>query len=156
MLSATITLVQLLAISLISLVAGSTFGIWQGYDPHSYSPATFVEVHQGAVRGLNILLPAIAMAGLALTAALAIISRNRPVVLGLYVIAIAGFIVGGVITRFVNQPINAQVMTWTTEALPSDWAGIRDIWWQWHIVRTIVSILTELVLILAILSHRNA
>ena len=155
MLSVGITLVQLLAISLISLIAGGTFAIWQGYDPHAYSPATFVEVHQSAVRGLNVLLPAIAMAGLALTAALAIISRNRPVVSGLYVIAIAGFVVGGVITRFANQPINAQVMTWTADAMPSDWTAIRDTWWHWHIVRTIVSILTELTLILAVFSHRN-
>ena len=42
---------------LISLVAGSMFGIWRGYDPALYAPATFVEVHQGAVRGLNTLLP---------------------------------------------------------------------------------------------------
>ncbi len=156
MLSAVTTLVQILAILLISLVAGSTFGIWQGYNPHSYSPATFVEVHQGAVRGLNVLLPAIAMAGLALTVVLAFTSRGRPATLSLYVIAIAGFIAGGMITRFANQPINAQVMTWTTDALPSDWTALRDTWWHWHVVRTVVSILTELALIAAIFSQRSA
>jgi hypothetical protein len=156
MLSVVTTLVQILAISLISLVAGSTFGIWQGYNPHGFSPATFVEVHQGAVRGLNVLLPGIAMAGLVLTVVLAFMSRERPVALSLYVIAIAGFIAGGVITRFANQPINAQVMTWTTDALPPDWTAIRDTWWHWHVVRMVVSVLTEVALIAAVFSQRSA
>jgi hypothetical protein len=156
MLSALTTFAQILAISLISLVAGSTFGIWQGYDPHAYSPATFVEVHQGAVRGLNVLLPAIAMASLALTVVLAIISRGRPAVLALYAIAIAGIVAGGLITRVINQPINAQVMAWSPDALPSDWTALRDTWWNWHIIRTAVSVLTEIILIAAVFSDRHA
>lgn len=156
MLPAATTFVQIVAICLVSLVAGSTFGIWQGYNPHAYSPATFVEVHQGAVRGLNVLLPAIALAGLALTAVLAFASRGRIAVFSLYMIAIAGFIVGGVITRFINQPINAQIMTWTPDALPADWTAIRDDWWNWHVIRTFVTVLTEIVLIVAVFSDRRA
>lgn len=156
MLPAATAFFQIAAICLISLVAGSTFGIWQGYNPHLYSPATFVEVHQGAVRGLNALLPGIALAALVLTAVLAVMSRARMAVFSLYLIAIAGCVIGGVITRFINQPINAQVMTWTPDTLPADWVAIRNTWWNWHVIRTGVTVLTEIVLIAAVFSDRRA
>src|SRR5687768_5208033 len=107
------TAAQVLALLLVGLVAGSMFGIWRGYDIAAYSPATFVEVHQGAVRGLNTLLPAMAAVGLSLAMLLAVLGRNRPAVLGLYLATALAIIVGGVITRFLNQPINDQIMGWT-------------------------------------------
>ena len=38
-------------------------------------------------------------------------------------------------TRFLNQPINRIVMTWSTDAPPINWPGLRDEWWRWHLVR---------------------
>ncbi len=84
------TLVQFAAIILISMVAGSTFGIWRGYNPTPFSQMTYLEVHQGAVRGLNVLLPAMGAATLILVAALAFMSRDRTPVLAMYLVAIAG------------------------------------------------------------------
>src|SRR5690606_22075800 len=45
----------------VSLLVGAMFGVWRGYDPAMFSPATFVEVQQGAIRGLNDLLPFIGL-----------------------------------------------------------------------------------------------
>ena len=45
----------------------------------------------------------------------------------------------GLITRFLNQPINAIVMTWSAAAPPSDWTGLRDQWWYWHVVRLVAA-----------------
>jgi hypothetical protein len=148
------TLLQGLALVLISLVLGTVFGIWRGYDPSAYSPATFIEVHQGAVRGLNTLIPALGLATLVAIVVLAIVARDRPAVLGVYVAAIIAIAVGGLVTRFGNQPINEQVMGWTASSLPTDWAAIRDRWWSFHLIRLAASFVGELLLIGAIFADR--
>lgn len=155
MLSGLSTAMQVVALLLVSLIAGSMFGIWRGYDIATYAPATFVEVHQGAVRGLNTLLPAMAIAALVLVVVLAVLARSRPTVLWLYVAAALCIVVGGVITRFINQPINDQVMGWTAAALPADWASVRDSWWTWHLGRLAATVAAELLLIAAIFVDRS-
>jgi hypothetical protein len=147
---------QVLALLLISLVAGSVFGIWRGYDLSAYTPSAFLEVHQGAVRGLNTLLPAMGAAALVLTVLLAILSRTRPTVLWLYVGAAVLVAIAGAITRFANQPINEQVMTWTATTMPENWTALRDSWWGWHVMRLAVTVAAELVLIAAIFADRDA
>lgn len=152
--SLSLALLQTVAILLLALVAGATFGIWRGYNPAGWTPHAFVEVHQTAVRGLNALLPGIAMASLALTVLLALRSPERGAVFGAYLLAIALTIAGGLVTRLANQPINAQVMTWSAAAPAADWAQLRDTWWFWHVVRTLVSMAALATLILAVLGDR--
>ena len=147
---------QLTAILLISLVMGTVFGVWRGYNPAVLSASTFVEMQQGAIRGLNLLLPALGLACLLATAALAALSRNRPAVLGLYLTALAAIAIAGLVTRFGNQPINAQIMHWSAAALPNDWANIRDKWWTLHLVRLCASFAGEVLLIAAIFADRAA
>lgn len=154
--AALLTACQALALLLVGLVAGSMFGIWRGYDITAYAPATFVEVHQGAVRGLNILLPAMAGAALALVVLLAVLGRNRPVVLWLYLAAALAIFAGGVITRFLNQPINDQIMAWSPTAIPVDWTALRDSWWSWHLVRLAATLVAEVLLISAVFADRES
>ena len=149
------TTAQALALLLVGLPAGSMFGIWRGYDTTTYAPATFVEVHQGAVRGLNFLLPAMAAAALALVVLLAVLGRNRPGVLGLYLAAALTIIAGGIITRFFNQPINDQIMVWTPASIPADWTTLRDSWWTWHLLRLAATLGAELLLIAAVFADRD-
>jgi uncharacterized membrane protein len=150
------TLAQVGALVLLGLVVGSMFGIWRGYDITTYAPATFVEVHQGAVRGLNALLPALAAASLVLVLILGVMARQRPAVLGLYVATAVAIIAGGVITRLLNQPINDQVMAWTAASIPADWTELRDRWWTWHQARLAVTLGAQLLLIAAIFADRDA
>lgn len=149
-----VALLQLMAGLLFSMVAGSVFGIWRGYNPTAYSGSTFVEMHQGAVNGLNILLPGLAFASIALVCALAWLARGNRVAVRLYLCALALMIVGGIVTRGFNQPINAQVMTWTGATLPAAWQAIRDDWWWWHVVRTGASVTAMAVLLAAIIADR--
>jgi hypothetical protein len=150
------TLAQAGALVLLGLVVGSMFGIWRGYDITTYSPTTFIDVHQGAVRGLNTLLPALAAASLVLVLILGVMARNRPAVLGLYIAAALAIIAGGIITRLLNQPINDQVMTWTAANFPADWSSLRDRWWTWHQARLAVTLGAQLLLIAAIFADRDA
>ncbi len=149
------TLAQVGALMLLGLVVGSMFGIWRGYDITTYSPATFIDVHQGAVRGLNTLLPALAAAALVLVLILAAMARNRPAVLGLYVATALAIIAGGVITRLLNQPINDEVMAWTVANIPADWSGLRDRWWTWHQARLAVTLGAQFLLIAAVFADRD-
>ena len=156
MLGALTTAIQALAILTGGLVAGSMFGIWRGYELAGYTPATFLEVHQGAVRGLNTLLPAMAGACIVLTVLLAILARSRPAALWLYLGAALLVIVGGAITRLANQPINEQVMAWTAASLPENWMALRDSWWTWHLARLAAGMAAQLLLIVAIFADRDA
>jgi hypothetical protein len=148
------TVLQVLSLLLISLLAGSMFGIWRGYDPATFTPATFVEVHQGAVRGLNVLLPAMGLVCMLTVVALAWLGRGTSQSLRLYIAAAVAMVAAALITRFGNQPINAVVMTWG--AVPPDgWQMIRDTWWNWHLARLAAGIAGELLLIAAIFTHRG-
>jgi len=139
---------QFVDIMIIALLAGSVFGIWRGYDPAAYSPATFLEVHQGAVRGLNVLLPAMGAVAIVLTAALAWNTTGKALPFRLYVVAMAAMVTAALVTRFGNQPINATVMTWTVGDIPNGWETLRDTWWRWHLVR-VAAIITALAVLLA-------
>lgn len=150
------TLGQGLGLALIGLIAGSVFGIEFGYDFTRYSPGTYLEVHQAAVRGLNDLLPVMGLVSLVIIVGLAVSARRRPLALGLYAAAAIGVAVAGLVTRLLNQPINAEVMTWSADAMPADWAAVRQGWWYWHTVRCIVSVAAFLLLIAGILADRRA
>jgi Domain of unknown function (DUF1772) len=151
-----ITLLQGLALVLVSLVLGTVFGIWRGYDPATYSAATFIEVQQGAVRGLNVLIPALGLATLVVAAILAVTARGETPAFWLYLAAIVALAIGGLVTRFGNQPINDQVMAWSAANIPADWTAIRDRWWSFHLLRLAASSVGELLLISAIFAQRGA
>jgi len=153
---ARLSLVQFLAALVLALVAGSVFGIWRGYNPSDFQPATFVEMHQGAVRGLNVLLPALGFASIALTVILVWMARGKRHILWLYLAALVMLVAAGITTRFFNQPINAVVMGWSVEAMPGDWASLRDAWWNWHLWRTGFSITALALLLGAIVLDRPA
>jgi hypothetical protein len=150
------TIGQALALLLVGLLAGSMYGIWFGYDVTRYSPATFVEVHQGAVRGLNTMLPLMGLAAIVVLVVLAVAARQRPTVLALYAAAAIGLIVAGLITRFLNQPINDTIMGWSTTSLPANWEDLRNSWWNWHAARLGATIVALLLLIAAIFTDRSA
>lgn len=97
-----------------------------------------------------------AVGALALTVLLAVLGRNRPPVLGLYLPAALAIAVGGITTRVFNQPINDQIMTWTSATMPADWTVLLDSWWQWHLVRLAATLLAQLLLIAAVFTDRDA
>lgn len=139
---------------IVSLLVGSMFGVWRGFDPAAFSPATFVEVQQGAIRGLNDLLPLMGLASIGLTAVLAFRARRQSQVFWLYAGAAAGLVIAGIVTRFANQPINDIVMTWSTTP-PEGWQTLRDTWWNWHLVRLAAAFIGEVLLINAVFADRG-
>jgi uncharacterized membrane protein len=116
------------------------FGIWLGFNPAALSPTAFVEMQQNAIRALNVSLPALGFVCIVLTMALAVLTKHDPRGRYLLVAAVICLVAAGLITRFGNQPINAVVVTWTPQAPATDWATLRDTWWQLHIYRTLAGV----------------
>jgi uncharacterized membrane protein len=139
---------------LLSLLAGTMFGIYAGFNPAPLSSMAFVEQQQNAIRGLNVLLPSMGAACIAITLILAALTKGdaRP----RYLLAIAAvlLIAAGLITRFGNQPINAIVMTWVPEAPAANWEQLRDDWWRLHIIRTSSAIVALVFVLLAVLTTK--
>lgn len=133
MLHATLTFANLV---LAALLVGAMFGLWLGLNPAGLSAAAYVTQQQQAIRGLNVTMPALGAVTILLTLAAAVLARGDGPRLALLVAAAACLLAAGLVTRFLNQPINAIVMTWSPEAAPADWAALRDAWWRWHVLRT--------------------
>ena len=147
--------IRFILLLLLSLLVGTTFGIWVGFNPSSLSAMAYVEQQQNAIRSLNTLLPAMGAVCILLAAWLAIQTKDDPRGHYLLVAAILCLIVAALVTRFGNQPINAQVVTWSAQSPPASWAQLRDAWWQWHVVRTMAGILGLSLTLLAVLGSKT-
>jgi uncharacterized membrane protein len=148
-------IIRFVVLVLMGLLVGSMFGVLIGYNPASLSAAAYVEQHQNAVRSLNTLLPAMGAICIALTAVLAARSGANRRVRYFLLAAVLFMLVAALVTRLGNQPINAVVMTWSTQVQPANWEQLRDQWWQWHVVRTIAAILAFSSAVVAVLSGSN-
>ena len=117
------------------------FAIWYGLNPNRLSYPDYLIHQQQLIKQLNVKLPLLAAVAILLTIISAILSRGDKTTLMLLIFAAVFLIIAGIVTRFLNQPINAQVMTWIADNPPSDWIKLRDDWWKWHIVRLISGII---------------
>lgn len=148
-------IIRFVLLVLMALLVGSMFGILIGYNPASLSASAYVEQHQNAVRSLNTLFPVMGAISIALSAVLAARSGANRRARYLLLAAVLLMLVAALVTRFGNQPINAIVMTWSSQVQPANWEQLRDQWWQWHVVRTIAAILAFSSVVGAVLSTPN-
>jgi uncharacterized membrane protein len=151
----TTTLVSFANLLAVSLVVGAMFGIWLGYNPVNLSPPAYLEQQQQAIRALNVTMPIFGAIGILLTVASAVLAREDRLAFALLIAAVVCLFVAGLVTRFGNQPINAKVMTWSVQTMPTDWTTFRDDWWKWHITRTLAGIAGLSLLIVGTLVERR-
>jgi Domain of unknown function (DUF1772) len=119
---------------LVALLVGSMFAVWLIFNPAGLEADLYVALQQQAIRTLNTILPAMGAASIAATVAAAVAGRTDTPRLGMLIVAAACLVASGIVTRFLNQPINAIVMTWSNGA-PPNWTSLRDAWWRWHLLR---------------------
>jgi uncharacterized membrane protein len=143
-----IRLIRFTDLVLVALLVGTMFGIWLGYNPTSLSSSAYVEHQQLAIRSLNVVMPALGAACILLTGTWAVLARSNRRLLALLLLATILLVAAGLATRFLNQPINAEVITWNPLSPPGNWSELRDQWWHWHIVRTVAGIAALILLIL--------
>ena len=142
-------IVSFAGLLLAALVVGTMFGIWLGYNPADLSPSAYIEQQQHAIRALNVAMPVLGALVALLTLASAMLSRGNRSQFALFVGALLCFVAAGAVTRFLNQPINAVVISWSALAPPVNWSELRDEWWRWHILRTAIGLVGLSLLILA-------
>ena len=152
-----ITAIRFISLLLTSLLVGTMFGIWLGFNPAPLTAMAFVEIQQNAIRALNVSLPTLGFVCIVLTAALAALTKHDKRTRYLLVAVVVLLVAAGLITRFGNQPINAIVITWSPQAPAANWTELRDAWWYWHVLRTIAGVVAlALALLAAVGAHRRS
>ncbi|NQX63676.1 DUF1772 domain-containing protein [Paenibacillus qinlingensis] len=137
----------------MALVVGTMFGVWFGINPKQMPYPAYLEHHQKLIRSLNVKLPLLAAVGIVITVISAVLSRDDRYRMLMMIASAIFLIIAGIITRFLNQPINAKIMSWLLDNPPADWMRLRDDWWKWHIVRMIAGLIGLSLLIIALLIH---
>jgi uncharacterized membrane protein len=120
---------------LAALVVGAMFGMWLLFNPSGLNARSYVELQQHGIRKLNLAMPALGAATILVTITAAVIGRGDSKRLWMLLATVACFVASGLITRFLNQPINAIVVTWSSDSPPANWTALRDEWWRWHLFR---------------------
>jgi hypothetical protein len=134
LLSATIRFADLL---LAALSVGAMFCVWLVFDPKGVDAPSYLILQQQGVRGLNIVMPLMGAAVIILTLVAAALSRADRTRMTILILAACTFLAAGLITRFLNQPINAIMMRWSPASVPDGWMALRDSWWRWHVTRLV-------------------
>ena len=136
--------VRFLALVCTGLLAGIFLGHRAGLSQAGprLASATFVQLQQ-LIHGVYAkLMPPLVLGAVISSVTWAVFLRHDPTRLAFWLAALASaeLVVAAVMTRAVNIPINAKLMTWSVEAPP---ANLRDLWQPWervHSVRTVLAI----------------
>jgi len=134
------TLIGFLNLLLASLLTGAMFGVFLAFNPRGLDGPHYVQLQQQGIRTLHPALPALGAATIVVTVLAAAMARQDGVRLSLLAAAAIGFLAAGLITRFLNQPINSVVRGWSAATPPAQWMQLRDKWWRWHVTRLVCGI----------------
>ena len=140
----TISIIRYLNIILAALLAGTSFGIWIGFNPMNLSPSTYIEQQQNMLQSIRTLMVSLVILSTIITILSAYLQRHDKSTFIFLILAAVLFITCILITRFGNKPIDDMVITWTKDAIPDNWTELRDNWWSFHILRTIAEIIALL------------
>jgi hypothetical protein len=70
-------------------------------------------------------MPAMGAIAIVLTPVLLFLAIPRPALAYCYLISVICLLAASGITRFFNQKINRDIMTWNLNALPANWQTVR-------------------------------
>ena len=118
--------IELLSLLLAALAVGAMFCVWLVFNPDGLRPSFYIALQQRGVHTLHPAMPILGGATILTTLVAAITKRADHLRLELLLAASLCFVAAGLITRFLNQPINAIVMTWNSNTPPAEWTNLRD------------------------------
>jgi hypothetical protein len=136
-----------------ALLAWTSFGIWIGLNPKSYSPTTYIEQPQNLVSSLNSLMVSLVILATLVTALSAFLNRKHKTIFIALLFASIFLASCIFVSRFGNFPIQIEVLTWKAEHLSDNWTSLRDKWWALHIMWAIAELLA-LVLVAWVSVHK--
>lgn len=141
---------------LAALLVGSIFGVWLSHNPAGLDAATYIPQQQNCVRSMRVTMPRLGALTVLATVLAAVLAHEDHIRLVTLAIAAACFVATGLITRFVSQPINTAVLTWSKDAPPANWTELRNSWWHWHVVRLRLGLVALCLVITAALERTMA
>ncbi len=151
----TLPLIRFISIIFAALLAGTSFGIWLGFNPVNYSASTYVEQQQNLVLSLNTLMIALVVIATVVTLISAYLQRKNKSIFVALLFAAALFISCMIITRLGNVPIQTEMLKWTADTLPDNWTMLRDKWWSFHIMRAVVGLMALVLVTWTIVSDKT-
>ena len=149
------TIIRFLNIVLVALLAGTSFGIWIGFNPATYSVSTYIEQQQHLVRSLNFLMVALVIMATIVTVVSAFLQRQNKMTF--VALLTAAFFLASciVISRFGNLPVQTEMLAWNSTSPPDNWTEMRDKWWTFHILRTVVELIALVIVAWTSVSVQN-
>ncbi len=128
-------------IILAALLAGTSFGIWVGFNPIHYTGSTYIEQQQNLILSLNTLMVLLVIMATLVTLVSAFLQRRNKTVFITLLFAAAFFASCIFISRLGNVPIQNEMLSWNANSLPDNWTILRDKWWSFHIMRTVAELI---------------
>ena len=113
--------IRFLNLFLAALAVGTMFGVCLVFNPTGLDGTSYVTLQQQGIRQLNVVMPILGAVTIAMTLAAAVMARADTTLLALFVATALAFLLAGLITRFLNQPINAIVIQWPPSSPPPAW-----------------------------------
>lgn len=131
------------------LLAGIMICIWQAADYKANSEISNLEIQQANIKIFNDKILLMGLMTILLTLASAVLQNHIMIIFIPLLFASLFLIVSGIITRYVNQPINKQIQRWSKDFIPGKWEYIREKWLSYHIYRSILMLLAFVLIIFA-------
>lgn len=128
--------VYTLTLLLAGILAGAVVGICLLDAALTGDGMFYTAYKQLQIRALILLLPVLGGAVTLISALYLYLIRHHKIAAGLTSAAILCFILAAFVTFRFHFPLNAQIMTWSTQTPPNEWMDVQAQWWQAHLVRT--------------------
>jgi hypothetical protein len=135
-------IIQFMNIGMAGLMAGIQSEIWLVYNQNTFSFANWLAFQQASINALNTIMPLLGLLTIILTLAAALLQKENKTIF-IFLLTASGFlIIGGLITKFGNQPINKIVLTSNKDTIPADWAALSSRWQSLHIIRLLATLIS--------------
>lgn len=131
---------QRVGIVSLGLLSGGTLAVLVAQGPLGASGPVFTEFMQGTAGPFTAILVPLGAVGFVSTACSLVFGRHIRAIRVLAGAALALLGIGMALTILFHLPLNAQILTWSPSAPPSDWSAVHDRWTAVHVVRTVTSI----------------
>ena len=135
--------VAFITIILLMLITGVFWGTWFTLTRslQDFSAGEFIHIGKTIIANvavpMRIIMPA---ALLFLLLSMWSSYKTNRTVFWLNTISFVLMVVTLIITVAVEVPIDNQINTWTVETVPANWTSLRQIWDEFHTIRTFASI----------------
>ncbi len=130
------------------LLAGIMICIWQAAAYKAEREISNLEIQQANIKIFNDKIPLLGLMTIILTLTSVALQNHMMIIFIPLLLAALFLMISGIISRYVNQPINKQIQRWSKDYIPGKWEYIRDKWVSYHIYRTIFTLLAFVLIIL--------